>query len=85
MAEGEKKRIRSLGLHRYLNGVTVTGLVITIIGSWTAGAEPGEVAWRGLIVVFALSFISGVIIRTWNKWDELSGEANAQSQQKSSE
>lgn len=85
MAEGERTRTRALGLHRYLNGVTITGLLITMIGSWIAGAEPGEVAWRGLIVVFALSFISGVIIRTWNKWDELSGEANAQSQQKASE
>ena len=61
--------------------MTVACLLVTVVGSLLAGAESGEIAWRGLIVVFALSFVSGVIIRTWNKWDELRGEAEVERQQ----
>jgi hypothetical protein len=58
-------------LHRFLTGITVTCLVVTILGSGIAGVSVWEIGMRGALVIFALMIANRIIIQLWSSWEEV--------------
>ena len=58
-------------LHRYMSGLTVFCIIVTVMGSALAGASTVTIAVRAGMVAFAF-FLSGrVLIKIWASWEEI--------------
>ncbi len=68
---GKQKNKRSFhALHRYLDGITVVCVVVTMIGSVLAGVSWEEVVMRAGTAGLSLIGISWIIVRSWASWED---------------
>lgn len=73
-AKAPKKRYATL--HRFLNGITIFCVLITIIGGGVAGARTTTILWRSFLVTAILFVLWRILIRSWASWEELRDARN---------
>ncbi|MCB0324540.1 MAG: hypothetical protein KDD69_13250 [Bdellovibrionales bacterium] len=66
-------------LHRYLSGLTVFCVIVTIVGSTLAGTTTFTWVCRSLAVAACLLLTNRVIIKIWASWEEIQHAAVTQS------
>ena len=66
----EQKR-RYQFLHRFMSGLTVSCIVVTIIGGWIADNPAGWIAFWAAVVAVGLMIAEFIIIKVWASWEEV--------------
>jgi len=71
MARWDTLKKRYPMLHRFLSGITVTCIILTIIGSKMAGATYPSITFRALLVGVVLLIAGRFIVKMWNSLEEV--------------
>ena len=58
-------------LHRYMSGILVLCLAITMVASALAGSSYVSIGYRMFVVLLVLIGIECVIIKSWSSWEDV--------------
>ena len=71
MAKWTELKLRYIFLHRFMCGMTVVCVILTIAGSCMAGISFNQMLMRTASVAVVLVIADWFIIRIWAVWEEV--------------
>lgn len=62
--------------HKYSAGLSLVCFVVVCIAGVMAEARATTIAWRGMLVMLAISLVTRILVRAWASFEEMNrGEA----------